>query len=88
MPRRQGGRLEGVPMRMFIVSVIGFAGLVSLFAFCAPLRNRAQGVVFGQGTMTLSRTAPTAAQPERVGALRAGGAGAQGGGQESPPGVL
>ena len=88
MPRRQGGRLEGVPMRMFIVSVIGFAGLVSLFAFCAPLRNRARCVVFGQGTMALSRTAPSAAQPERVGELPASGVVAQGGGHEPPSGAM
>ena len=56
-------------MRMFVVSVIGLAGVASLFAFCAPLRDRAQVVVFGQGTMTLSRTAPAPSQPEPKGSV-------------------
>ena len=54
-------------MRMFVVSVIGFAGLVSLFAFCAPLRDRAQAVVLGQGTMALSST--TSVPPKADGSV-------------------
>jgi hypothetical protein len=50
-------------MRMFVVSMIGLAGLASLFTFCTPLRDRARSVVFGHGTMALSSTEPAPSQP-------------------------
>ena len=76
MQRHGGGRGEagypslpcpqrcvgGLLMRMFVVSVIGLAGLVSLFVFCQPLRDRARAAVLGQGTMALSSS--TSAEPK------------------------
>jgi hypothetical protein len=47
-------------MRMFVASIIGLAGLVSLFAYCRPLRERARDVVFGREAMVLSSTTATA----------------------------
>ena len=56
-------------MRMFVVSVIGLAGLVSLFVFCQPLRDKAKTAMLGQGTMALSGSASV--HPEGDGGVRA-----------------
>ena len=64
--------LGGALMRMFVVSVIGLAGLVSLFAFCPPLRNTARAVILDQGTMALSST--TSVRPEAGGGMPVQGA--------------
>ena len=54
-------------MRMLFVSVIGLAGLVGLFAYCEPLRDRARSVVLGQEVVAPSEAVAVPAGAEASG---------------------